>query len=139
MASASSHRRPSARCRSTILVALVGTIAWSAVAALGGALSEQLFVTAQRSALPLQAIGAPRSTTATAVRAQKEDLPAKRVKKEWQRPFPKYIVGSGIFFTIVGLIGGGPQLAFVFGICGVGFGSLFEPFQLEDGTISGLD
>mmetsp|Transcript_30740 Transcript_30740/g.69897 ORF Transcript_30740/g.69897 Transcript_30740/m.69897 type:complete len:145 (+) Transcript_30740:77-511(+) len=68
-----------------------------------------------------------------------DDLPVKRQKKEWEPPFPKYMVGAGIFFAIVGFAGGGPVLAFVFGISGVGFGTLFEPFQTDDGTISGLD
>ncbi|CAE7230134.1 unnamed protein product [Symbiodinium sp. CCMP2456] len=56
----------------------------------------------------------------------------------WERPFPRYIVGGGIFLTIVGFFGGGPTLAAVWGLCGAGFGCLLEPWQTPDGEISGL-
>uniref|UniRef100_A0A7S1WSJ9 Uncharacterized protein n=1 Tax=Alexandrium catenella TaxID=2925 RepID=A0A7S1WSJ9_ALECA len=77
--------------------------------------------------------------SAVALRAE-DDKPVRRGKyEEWQRPFPKYIVGATIFFAIVGYFGGGPILAVVFGVSGAGLGTLFEPFEMEDGSISGLD
>mmetsp|Transcript_126304 Transcript_126304/g.178253 ORF Transcript_126304/g.178253 Transcript_126304/m.178253 type:complete len:151 (+) Transcript_126304:40-492(+) len=56
----------------------------------------------------------------------------------WKRPFPKYIVMGGVMMTFVGYLGGGPILSAVWGLCGAGFGCLFEPWQTADGTISGL-
>mmetsp|Transcript_105419 Transcript_105419/g.328618 ORF Transcript_105419/g.328618 Transcript_105419/m.328618 type:complete len:157 (-) Transcript_105419:66-536(-) len=67
-----------------------------------------------------------------------EDLPVRRNTK-WEAPFPKYMVGSMILFGTIGYFGGGWILAGVFGVSGLGFGLLFEPFQNKDGTISGLD
>lgn len=80
----------------------------------------------------------PRAASTQMHAAENEDLPAKAAKKEWEAPFPKYIVGFGILLFLVGYIGGGSGLAIVFGISGAGFGALFEPFQTDDGTVSGL-
>eukprot|EP00913_Durusdinium_trenchii_P023576 g22151.t1 len=56
----------------------------------------------------------------------------------WKRPFPKYILMGGVMMTLIGYLGGGPILSAVWGLCGAGFGCLFEPWQTPDGTISGL-
>ncbi|CAE8592000.1 unnamed protein product [Polarella glacialis] len=58
--------------------------------------------------------------------------------KEYKQPFPKYILGFGVVLALIGFAGGGPQLASVFGIIGLGAGGLFEPFITNDGEISGL-
>eukprot|EP00931_Biecheleriopsis_adriatica_P097027 TRINITY_DN70795_c0_g1_i1.p1 TRINITY_DN70795_c0_g1~~TRINITY_DN70795_c0_g1_i1.p1 ORF type:complete len:169 (-),score=36.21 TRINITY_DN70795_c0_g1_i1:9-455(-) len=64
----------------------------------------------------------------------------KRNKRDpnWKPPFPKFIVTFGALLGLLGFIGGGPQLAQVWGLMGVGLGVLFEPFQRKDGTIVGV-
>ena len=39
-----------------------------------------------------------------------------------QRPFPKYIAMGGVMTAVIGYLGGGPVLSFVWGLCGAGFG-----------------
>mmetsp|Transcript_120667 Transcript_120667/g.240276 ORF Transcript_120667/g.240276 Transcript_120667/m.240276 type:complete len:159 (-) Transcript_120667:55-531(-) len=60
-------------------------------------------------------------------------------KKQWQQPWPKYIIGGALLFGTIGFAGGGAILMGVFGLAGAGLGMLFEPYQLSDGSISGLD
>uniref|UniRef100_A0A7S4WBP8 Uncharacterized protein n=1 Tax=Alexandrium monilatum TaxID=311494 RepID=A0A7S4WBP8_9DINO len=125
--------------RSAALAVLACAAAWhlaGALFALPGAGASPA-----ARATPSAAAPGPAGRGAAVARraANEDDLPARRKIPKWEPPFPKYIVGSMLFFGIIGFFGGGPVLAMVFGISGAGFGSLFEPFQMEDGTISGLD
>merc|ERR1740121_3254664 len=85
--------------------------------------------------------GRPEGLRSPAVfrRAKRENVPARRDEKAWEQPFPKYAVGAMVILFVIGFVGGGPQLGFVLGLSGFAFGQLFEPYQTEDGTISGLD
>mmetsp|Transcript_5372 Transcript_5372/g.11880 ORF Transcript_5372/g.11880 Transcript_5372/m.11880 type:complete len:142 (-) Transcript_5372:52-477(-) len=51
-------------------------------------------------------------------------------------PFKKYVLGSALFFGVIGFVGGGPLLAVVFLVAGAGFGNLFEPF-VQEGDVVG--
>mmetsp|Transcript_46059 Transcript_46059/g.133471 ORF Transcript_46059/g.133471 Transcript_46059/m.133471 type:complete len:144 (+) Transcript_46059:88-519(+) len=143
MGLAFTERRRKSALRGLALAALACAVAWR----VGGALfafpqaGAQLSPAAQSPAAAVAPASARGSVAAPAVqlRAIEDDLPVRRPKKKWEPPFPKYIVGSMLLFGIIGFFGGGYELALVFGISGAGLGSLFEPFQLEDGTISGLD
>mmetsp|Transcript_15423 Transcript_15423/g.27006 ORF Transcript_15423/g.27006 Transcript_15423/m.27006 type:complete len:144 (+) Transcript_15423:73-504(+) len=55
----------------------------------------------------------------------------KKKLKEWTPPFPKYAVFGALAIGFLGLIGGGPQLGFIFFVSGAGFGTLFEPYRDE--------
>jgi len=118
----------------------LGLLAWVTVNAFMATPLGDAFLA---PAAPLHSLPTARSMqqrpkSALELNAQGEELD-KPTEKDWQRPFPKYAVGAGIFFLVVGAVGGGPILAGVFGFCGFAFGSLFEPFVTADGEISGLD
>lgn len=106
--------------------------------------TQQDFVAplAPRQSVAAQAHGSSaRSLSAVALSAEGKDITRSRVQRmreTWVQPFPKYTVGGCIFFGLIGFIGGGPQLCFVFGLSGAGFGSLFEPWITPEGRISGL-
>merc|ERR1712216_304676 len=50
--------------------------------------------------------------------------PSLTEEEVWERPFPKYVVGGGVFVFLLGLMGGGLQLALVGALAGAGMGLL---------------
>mmetsp|Transcript_130518 Transcript_130518/g.325602 ORF Transcript_130518/g.325602 Transcript_130518/m.325602 type:complete len:150 (-) Transcript_130518:187-636(-) len=95
---------------------------------------QATFVTASGPgrAQSMTVTGAGSLSTSRVPRAAKDkDLVKQDDEEDNKAPslddFPKFTIGGMIFFGTIGFIGGGPQLAFIFGISGAGFGAIFEP------------